>query len=240
MKSPTVAPLIATSLVRLHTFEIEEVRSLNEPGEAGLWKKLFLFVNSAKGIMFHGSMLCKGRHCKTHYYYFSDSSGVAVLENELNLVESEINWLRECLAREQVSIGNGSEEEEGGDGILFGCEIVLCHNDLLCGNILLCPSEVPGSVEKAVLIDYEYSMYNYRAFDIANHFCGITFRTYIPIPSRCRFIIFIQYVCMYCMNVCMERYSNILLKIHLVECSRFILSPYIHLRICFYCRMLWI
>lgn len=179
MKSPTVAPLIATSLVRLHTFEIEEVRSLNEPGEAGLWKKLFLFVNSAKGMMFHGSMFCEGRHCKTHSYHFSDSSGVAVLESELNLVESEIKWLRECLAREHVSIGNGSrEEEEGGDGILFGCEIVLCHNDLLCGNILLCPSEVPGS-EKAVLIDYEYSMYNYRAFDIANHFCGITFRTYI-------------------------------------------------------------
>lgn len=49
MKSPTIAPLIAMALVRLHTFEIEEVRQLNEHGEAGLWKKLFLFVNCAKG-----------------------------------------------------------------------------------------------------------------------------------------------------------------------------------------------
>ena len=110
----------------------------------------------------------------------------------MNLVESEINWLRECLARKHGSSGNGSTE--GGDGISFGCEIVLCHNDLLCGNILLCPSEVPGSAEKAVLIDYEYSMYNYRAFDIANHFCGII---YMPshldstLPRVC------MYVCMY-------------------------------------------
>lgn len=51
MKSPTIAPLIAKALVRLHTFEIEEVRQLNEPGESGLWKKLFLFVNCAKGFI---------------------------------------------------------------------------------------------------------------------------------------------------------------------------------------------
>ena len=47
-------------------------------------------------------------------------------------------------------------------------DIVLCHNDLLLKNFI--------KNEKGVdLIDYEYSGYNYRAFDIANHFnewCG--------------------------------------------------------------------
>ena len=47
-------------------------------------------------------------------------------------------------------------------------DIVLCHNDLLLKNFI--------KNEKGIeLIDYEYSGYNYRAFDIANHFnewCG--------------------------------------------------------------------
>lgn len=126
---------------------------------------------------------------KSNFCQISESASVNTLENELNHVESEIKWLHDCLARKHVSSascnGCGSSNEgveEGDGGMLFGCEVVLCHNDLLCGNILLCPSEEASAsqapAEKAVLIDYEYSMYNYRAFDIANHFCGIT---YIPL-----------------------------------------------------------
>jgi len=46
--------------------------------------------------------------------------------------------------------------------------IVLCHNDLLSGNILWNGSEIG-------LVDYEYSGYTWPEFDIANHFvewCG--------------------------------------------------------------------
>lgn len=43
--------------------------------------------------------------------------------------------------------------------------VVFCHNDLLSANILL---DTKGRV---LFIDYEYGEYNYRAFDIANHFC---------------------------------------------------------------------
>lgn len=39
------------------------------------------------------------------------------------------------------------------------------HNDLLANNILL---RQPDG--KAVFIDYEYSCFNYRIFDIANYF----------------------------------------------------------------------
>ncbi|KAL7717612.1 ethanolamine kinase [Entamoeba marina] len=47
-------------------------------------------------------------------------------------------------------------------------DIVLCHNDLLLKNFI-------KGEKKVWLIDYEYSSYNYRAFDLANHFvewCG--------------------------------------------------------------------
>lgn len=48
--------------------------------------------------------------------------------------------------------------------------ILFCHNDLQEGNILF--MDGPGSKEEnMVFIDYEYCAYNYRGFDIANHFC---------------------------------------------------------------------
>ena len=51
--------------------------------------------------------------------------------------------------------------------------LVFCHNDLQCGNILLREdADSLDSVDDAiVIIDYEFCSYNYRAFDIANHFC---------------------------------------------------------------------
>ena len=47
-------------------------------------------------------------------------------------------------------------------------DIVLCHNDLLLKNFIKGEKDVE-------VIDYEYCGYNYRAFDIVNHFnewCG--------------------------------------------------------------------
>ena len=43
--------------------------------------------------------------------------------------------------------------------------IVFGHNDLLGANIL---EDMAGRV---VFIDFEYGEYNYRGFDIGNHFC---------------------------------------------------------------------
>ncbi|XP_048401606.1 ethanolamine kinase 1-like isoform X2 [Stegostoma tigrinum] len=50
---------------------------------------------------------------------------------------------------------------------LSQCEspVVLCHNDLLCKNIIYI--EAKGVVK---FIDYEYTGYNYQAYDIGNHF----------------------------------------------------------------------
>lgn len=44
--------------------------------------------------------------------------------------------------------------------------IGLCHNDLQSRNIIYNPK-----LDSVKFIDYEYCFYNFRAFDIANHFC---------------------------------------------------------------------
>ncbi|KAM3832727.1 choline/ethanolamine kinase isoform 2-T2 [Vipera latastei] len=50
--------------------------------------------------------------------------------------------------------------------------VVFCHNDVQEGNILLLAGrEASSSTDRLMLIDFEYSSYNYRGFDIANHFC---------------------------------------------------------------------
>ena len=49
--------------------------------------------------------------------------------------------------------------------------MVFCHNDLLLKNIVYSKTN-----DQVSFIDFEYSDYNYQAFDIANHFtefCGV-------------------------------------------------------------------
>nr|XP_019960726.1 PREDICTED: choline kinase alpha-like isoform X1 [Paralichthys olivaceus] len=49
--------------------------------------------------------------------------------------------------------------------------VVFCHNDCQEGNILLLKKHQNSDQQKLMLIDFEYSSYNYRGFDIGNHFC---------------------------------------------------------------------
>ncbi|XP_025061282.1 ethanolamine kinase 2 isoform X1 [Alligator sinensis] len=64
----------------------------------------------------------------------------------LEVLEQEVAWVQEYLSQ-------------------LGSPVVLCHNDLLCKNIIY--NEAEGHVR---FIDYEYTSYNYQAFDIGNHF----------------------------------------------------------------------
>ncbi|KAJ7978901.1 Choline/Ethanolamine kinase [Quillaja saponaria] len=48
---------------------------------------------------------------------------------------------------------------------LLNSPVVFSHNDLLSGNIMVNDEE-----EKLYLIDFEYGSYNYRGYDIGNHF----------------------------------------------------------------------
>ncbi|XP_052008118.1 choline kinase alpha [Xyrauchen texanus] len=49
--------------------------------------------------------------------------------------------------------------------------VVFCHNDLQEGNILLLSGRENTDRQRLMLIDFEYSSYNYRGFDIGNFFC---------------------------------------------------------------------
>ncbi|XP_010890989.1 choline kinase alpha isoform X2 [Esox lucius] len=49
--------------------------------------------------------------------------------------------------------------------------VVFCHNDCQEGNVLLLSGREGTDKQKLMLIDFEYSSYNYRGFDIGNHFC---------------------------------------------------------------------
>lgn len=48
--------------------------------------------------------------------------------------------------------------------------VVFCHNDLQEGNILFNDKEADPD-KRITIIDWEYGNYNYRGFDLANHFC---------------------------------------------------------------------
>ncbi|XP_075709845.1 ethanolamine kinase 2 isoform X2 [Rhinoderma darwinii] len=81
----------------------------------------------------------------------------------LKVLEQELNWLQKYLPT-------------------FESPIVLCHNDLLCKNVIY--NEEEGHVR---FIDYEYAGYNYQAYDIANHFnefAGVSEPDYRLFPDR--------------------------------------------------------
>ena len=63
-----------------------------------------------------------------------------------------------------------------------GCQAAFCHNDVLCGNVMVdCAAYKKAAATAAAgqhvdlpdgalhLIDFEYGSKNYRGFDIANH-----------------------------------------------------------------------
>lgn len=49
-------------------------------------------------------------------------------------------------------------------------EVTLCHNDFNMNNVL-----IPHDGSEPILIDYEFSQYNYPLFDIGNYFCERSF-----------------------------------------------------------------
>ena len=66
----------------------------------------------------------------------------------------------------------------------FATQVVLCHNDALAGNVLF-----NDGWDQVRLIDYEYGGYNYRAFDLANHFCehcgfDCDYEKWYPTPAQ--------------------------------------------------------
>lgn len=113
----------------------------------------------------------------------------------MTTIREELVWLEGFIAERIHGAAEGGSARARGRR--FGFEVVLCHNDLLSGNILLSKSyqnqlqlklqqphisagaavsgrnsDGSGSDRRVSLIDYEYAAYTFRAFDIANHFSG--------------------------------------------------------------------
>uniref|UniRef100_W5N1Y7 ethanolamine kinase n=2 Tax=Lepisosteus oculatus TaxID=7918 RepID=W5N1Y7_LEPOC len=97
---------------------------------------------------------------------FTDQASNTRIQQEVpsqEVLEQEMTWMKDHLSQ-------------------LGSPIVLCHNDLLCKNIIHNVKE--GHVR---FIDYEYASYNYQAFDIGNHFnefAGVSEVDYSLYPSR--------------------------------------------------------
>eukprot|EP00794_Sanderia_malayensis_P018232 gene18232-20051_t len=76
-------------------------------------------------------------------------------KTQLTKLMKEINFVEEYSKLKSFLINTKSQ-------------VVFCHNDLQERNILLLEK---NGTEDVLLIDYDYSSYNYRGFDIGNHFC---------------------------------------------------------------------
>ncbi|XP_003474857.1 ethanolamine kinase 2 isoform X2 [Cavia porcellus] len=82
---------------------------------------------------------------------------------KVEVLERELAWLKEHLSQ-------------------LNSPVVFCHNDLLCKNIIY--DSAKGRVQ---FIDYEYTGYNYQAFDIGNHFnefAGVSGVDYCWYPTQ--------------------------------------------------------
>ena len=116
-------------------------------------------------------------------YSLASTNGVGIDDQE-NAAEGIRGEKRKSFVgdekyREELMKAIGSE---------LAYQSVFCHNDLLSGNFLYqlnrttsAPERGPGDI---TIIDYEYGGYNFRAFDIANHFNEYAGFDFSKIPSK--------------------------------------------------------
>lgn len=87
---------------------------------------------------------------------------------DFNYLMNEYEWLESKLPSKVNSYGNDIYNllsPLSAQAFSFASSIVLCHNDLLAANLMYSDYD-----ERIRIIDYEYSSYNFRAYDFGNHF----------------------------------------------------------------------
>lgn len=144
-----IVSLIAAAMAEMHMLDISvEVAGPKEPQ---LWPTFHQYLDLASAVSYDAG---SEKHAKLQ---------------ELNLpkVASEL----ESLEREFPKLAHTDSAGQSKTGLQLKvenimAESVFAHNDMLGGNILL-----PQPPERVWLIDFEYSCYNYRSFDLANHWC---------------------------------------------------------------------
>ncbi|CAM9493272.1 unnamed protein product [Scytosiphon promiscuus] len=143
--------LIAKEMGRLHGLPVTKA---GPAGEAEIWRVLPKWLQLAKGLTFE-----------------DESRAAAIKALDLDWICEEVEWLSKRLGAGNQDSGREASTPRASLSVQesaksFLHEVVLCHNDLLSGNVL----HAKGW-DKVQVIDFEYSGYNPRAFDIANHFC---------------------------------------------------------------------
>ena len=129
MSNRDMFPKTATAIAQLHAQFIAEINQC-----AMLWVKLDSFFDLAEQAIRSSEKKTNG-------------------EDDINLddMRKESKWLRETLEALQRSVAEPAEfsmsrcDKMRREGAKFGFEIVLCHNDLLAGNILLSNDIVASS-----------------------------------------------------------------------------------------------
>lgn len=143
LHDPTLSAIIARKLAKVHTLDVP----INKDPT---W--LFDTINKWLDLV--------RSHDVTHVN--PDKQELAKFLLDFNF-ENELKWLKSLIVQ-------------------LKSPVVFSHNDLQEGNILL-PDMTQNKMESffsqsnqaidesVVLIDFEYSSYNYRGFDLGNHFC---------------------------------------------------------------------
>lgn len=177
--SPPIPPPISTEDTRHHLHHHAGLKEKRGKGDKYLWKRGQMFLNLSMNLDFTSSSPS-----------LSSTSSEILQEKyeklQLPQIAQEFQWFHEFIEDLVVWLftqrTSGGGEEELSDrmkGRIFAMEEVLCHNDLLSGNIMVDSQQEGEESGKGIMhmkfIDYEYGGYNYRAFDLSNHFCGKEF-----------------------------------------------------------------
>ena len=160
MCNPVIFPLVADACAVLHSMEVENISH-----DIYGWDKIASFFLLARSVAFPGN------------------EAKQELVDKIKPIElfEEFQRLQHCLQMVPDEDGGKNASSAFSEGYQFGLDVVFAHNDLLSGNILLptgadnsdLECSIPGmEPTKVHIIDYEYAAYNYRAWDLANYFCG--------------------------------------------------------------------
>ena len=159
MSVPTISQKVASLLYKLHSSSVPNMRAPNTDGDhfqSWLWYKLDDFLEKLAAQ----PLQIKYEVPSMEHNKISETG-----EHDILKILSE-----ECKNYKSFIADHYESSKCQGKKTCF--EFVLSHNDLLCGNIM----KLHDSDSTIKFIDYEYSNYNYRGFDFANHFNGKRYR----------------------------------------------------------------
>ena len=157
----SLSPRIARLLRRFHAAPVDG------PRDAPLWPLLRKWLDMATTLRLDD----RARQAKLEAVRFASFCVAHALRAALRLC---------CLLPYVLFCANGAQLDAGSlRGEVAACEaaccalrspVVYCHNDLLAPNVLLSTISSGAGAGELHFIDFEYGCYNYRGFDLGNHF----------------------------------------------------------------------